>query len=503
MHRIILMLFIIIGTSFSSFSQELSIGDIQEKDVVSQSPSQESFLELSLQEVSQLALKNSLDIQIVKFDAYIKRYDLDKAQSIFDTFLNLEANYTDDQKKPASIILGTKTLQNKYKVSLEKKLPTGTLLKLEGSQERDWSNSAFVSVNPATDAKATISLSQSIGKNFFGLADRLGIKITKLDIENSDWTSLDDISEALAAAQRAYWNLALKEEELKIKRALLGEARALHDIFKEKFDVGLAEEPDVFASAANLKLRENEVLVAELERNTAKNDLLFLLNENNTDIQIKSRDTLDVSPSRISLGSALTEAIDNRRDYKRAKNYVLANKLDIILKKNSLWPEIDLEASFARNGLSTKYKKSWDGVFSEDNPELFLGIRVRIPFENRNAKADYNKAKLEKEKYFFNLKKTERLILRQLNNQVASVNTLAEEIKAYSEIVMLQEKKLEAEKKKLQYGRSSSDIVIRYEDDLLNARLSLAKTLFQYRVNLIELELAKNTLLDTYWKDKL
>lgn len=459
--------------------------------------------ELSITEVTKIALEENLDIQIAKFDAYINRLDYDRANGIFDTFLNLEASFYDNQKKSSSTFSGTKSIEESYGVSLEKKLPTGTDIKIETSQKRNWTNSSFSSVNPAYEAVAKVILTQPIGKNFFGLIDRSRIKITKLDIENSDWTSLDSIEESLASAQKAYWKLVLKEEELTIQQNMLKEAKDFYHIYTEKFKLGLAEEPDVYASQANLKLKEFDVSLAQLQRQTAKNDLLFVLNEEDTGIEIKPKDILDIFTQRVDIYTSLSGAVGNRRDYKVASNQVLSQKIDLVLKGNSLWPQIDLEASFAKNGLSNDYKTSWEGITGEDNPEVFLGITVRLPLENSEAKSDYRKAELIKEKYILNLKRTERLIFKELNNQVASLNSLSQRVRVYQEVVKLQEKKLKAEKKQFKSGRSSSDLIIRYENDLLGARLSLARSLFDYRLSLIDLDLAKNTLLSKYWQDEL
>jgi len=462
-----------------------------------------SALQLSLVEVSGLALSNNLDIQIAKLDALISRYNLDEAKSTFDTYLNMGAGYYDNQSKTPSPFLGTKSLENYYNLSLEKKLPTGTSVKIEGSNTRNWTDSSFTTINPAVEAEAKVSVTQPVGKNFFGLVDRLGIKITKLDIESSEWLSLDNIEKSLASVQKAYWELVLRQEELKIKKDILKEAEELYRIYKEKQSLGLSEDPDIFASQANVNLRKRDVLVSELRRITAKNDLLLLLNEENTDINIEPQDELDTNCGRVSLYEQLRGAIDSRRDYRIAKNQVLSKNIDLRIKRNSLWPEIDLEASYARNGLSGRYKQSWQEITDHDNPEIFLGITVRLPIENRGARAEYNKAKLEKEKSLLSLKKIERTILTELNNLVTQVNILAEEVTTLREAAVLQEKKLQAEKRRFSQGRSNSDLIIRYEEDLLQARLTLAQGLFSYRVSLIDLELARNTLLDRYWKDKI
>jgi len=58
-------------------------------------------------------------------------------------------------------------------------------------------------------------------------------------------------------------------------------------------------------------------------------------------------------------------------------------------------------------------------------------------------------------------------------------------------------------KQMLEYGRSSSDIIIRFQEDLLGARLRLEEALFSYRKAIINLERNKNTLLSKYWQGKI
>ena len=159
--------------------------------------------EISLQDVTRYALANSLDIQIAKLDAYISRTELARSYSLFDTFLNASINYANDETKQSSSFSGTKSNVRTYSLGLEKKLPTGTKLSFDAQEQRTWSDSAFVTDNPLTESSVGVSLAQSLGKNFFGLADRADIKITKLDIENAEFTSLGEIELTLAQIQIA------------------------------------------------------------------------------------------------------------------------------------------------------------------------------------------------------------------------------------------------------------------------------------------------------------
>ena len=101
------------------------------------------------------------------------------------------------------------------------------------------------------------------------------------------------------------------------------------------------------------------------------------------------------------------------------------------------------------------------------------------------------------------IKEIENTIYQQIKNQVISCNAAAEEVKFWEKIVRLEEQKLKAEVRLFDYGRSNSDLVIRYENDLYQAKLQLAEAQFNYHISMIELEVRKNSLLSRYlniWK---
>jgi outer membrane protein TolC len=230
---------------------------------------------------------------------------------------------------------------------------------------------------------------------------------------------------------------------------------------------------------------------------------MLLLNTESRGIRINPQDSLRLYGPKVDFYESLKVAIENRKDYKKAKNEIEKKGLSLSIKKNSLWPEIDLEASFARNGLAQKYKDAFQDVFKEDNPEIFVGVTIKVPLENRLAKGQYNKAKLQKARAIVELKKTERSILTEINDLVTRVNIQTGRVLTQRRVLSLQERKLNAEDKRFKFGRSSSDILIRYQEDLLNAKLAYARALFKYNLILIDLSVAQSTLLSDNWEVEL
>jgi len=460
-------------------------------------------LKLSLEEVSELALKNSLDIQIAKFDTYISRTSQDESESIFDTIFSAEISYNRDKLESASSLAATDTKETIVSLGLEKKLPTGTTLSLDATNSKTKTNSSSVTLNPYTEAKLEFSVTQELGKNFFGLADRADIKITKIDIENSQFTSLDDIEKALYAVQKSYWNLVLKSEQLAIAEDMLKEAEKLYKTYQEKREIGLVEDSEFLAIEALVKTRQSSLNIAKLEVKTAKNDLLFLLNQGSFEQDVVAKDSLFCETKEIDLYEALNNAVEARRDYKRIKNELKKNKIDLVVKKNALWPQIDLEATFTRNNIDSGRSKAWGDLASSGSDEVLFKVSFEVPLEKREARSQLRRADLEKSRFLLKFKRIERLILQEINDKVNQVSTMRSQVNLFSETVKIHRQKLDYQLKRLKSGRSDSDTLINYEEDLLKARLSLAEYLFKYRVGLIELELVQNRLLDHYWQEPL
>ncbi|MFH1363587.1 MAG: TolC family protein [Candidatus Omnitrophota bacterium] len=460
-------------------------------------------LELSLEKVTELALNNSLDIQIAKFNAYISRTGYKKVESLFDTFLNAQVSYEKDKLESASPLAASRTEEYIISAGLEKKLPSGTTVALDLSDTRTDAEGSLSTLNPYYESSIGLSLTQELGRNFFGLADRSQIALTKLDIENSDFTSLDDIETAIYNVQETYWNLVLKDERLAIAEEMLKEAGKLYQIYQNKYPLGLVEESELLAVEALVYTRKSEVEIAKLERLTAKNDLFFLINRPDFMQEVSLSESLFFPDGQASLCEALRRAIESRRDYKRIKNDLEKNDIDIIVKKNALWPQIDLEASLVRNNIDAHRARAWGNLGQDANDELFLKLTFKLPLENRQARSEQERVRLETERYLLKIKQVECRILREINNLISRINILENQAKLLGETVNIHRKKLDFQIKRLAYGRSNSDTLINYEEDLLRARLSLADNLFNYRVSLIKLDLAENSLLDKYWQEPL
>ena len=455
---------------------------------------------LSLEDITKLALSNNFDIQLVRYDAMIDESDEGIAESIYDTLFSLDVSYNNDQLKKVAAAYGTKTIDNDYNYGLSKKLPTGTTVGVDMYNNRQWTNATAASNVLTHQSTLEGSIVQELGNNFFGMQDRGGVKITLLDIENSQYTSLETIEGYLAEVQKAYWDLVLEKELVRVGEDMVSQAKSLFDMHQEKLKDGLVEIPEAIASEANYKQRKNEL---ELVRNSVSrkaNKLALMLNLREEDMIIEPTEELAIHGDVDGKAVALKQAIANRRDYKQANNDIKSKNINLSMKKNNLWPEIDLKVTFSRNGLGDHFDHSSENIIDEDNSNMFAGLTFSIPLENTKARSQLKAAKIEKSKALLNLKYIERKIAIGILDAVRDCNVYRDVALSNVDVAELQSKKLKEEESRFNVGRSNTDTLIRFQEDAIRARESAARAKYQYIASLIDLEVEKGLLLNEYWE---
>lgn len=453
---------------------------------------------LTLDEASRVAFENSFDIQLLKYDVWLARARKGLSVSMYDTIFNGEVKYRDDQSLKTSTLSGTKTVDNDYNAGLTKKLPTGTTVGVDLANNRNASNSSFVTQSVSHDSSLGVSLTQSLGKNLFGLQDRGEVKITLNEIDQSEYTSLDRMEDFLASVQKTYWELALLSEKKNIQEQMVEQARKLWDSQRNKFKDGLIEKAEMIASEANYQLRVNELKILDNQARTQANILRLMLNVEDENLSIAAADALAFADVLSAMPETLKAALENRWDLKSLKSAAEARKVRVSVEKSGLWPQIDLKASFRRNGLGDHFNKSVGNIADEDNPDLAASLLVSFPLENTKAGAQFKQAKLDKARVLVELKRLERKIVLDVTDQWRNCRMLLEVAQSQEAVAGLQTLKFEEESRRFQYGRSSIDQLIRFEEDVLTARHRAAEAKKDLLVAAVDLERKKGLLLRKY-----
>lgn len=452
---------------------------------------------VTLEECVKFSIENSFEVKLAKLDLYVAETDLMYSESVFDTFLYGGASYSEDKRQQLSVFAPDNTQTNDYYAGITKKLPTGTELKAELGDTRAWDNSAFVSKNPSHSAELFLEARQPVAKNTFGYVDRSKITLTRLAIMNTDLQTKNRIEDYVAKVEKAFWDLVYAKAALEIYDGMLKRAQKLYEVDRKNFDLGLAERVNIYASEGNLARVEAEYLIVKNNYRAAEEALKMMMNMPE-ERRISPVGELEHHYSGGSLEDCLKTAFAKRRDYKIRKRDVDIKGLNLKVKGNEKWPEIDLVASMALNGIEEKFAKAMGKTVVADNTCYYAGVEVTLPVENQEGRSQYKRAEFEKTEAIVSLKEVERNIITEVGNAYREVMALEASLIPMKKAVELESKKLGEEEKRFVTGRSSTKRIIDYQRDLLIAQLEDAKIFLRHRKADIDLARSMDTLLDKY-----
>ncbi|MBU0682949.1 MAG: TolC family protein [Candidatus Omnitrophota bacterium] len=442
---------------------------------------------VSLEECVMFSIYNSFEVQLAKLDLYVTETDLMYEEAVFDAFIYGGASYVEDKRQQLSVFAADDKQTNEYYLEITKTLPTGTELSAKWGDERSWSNTTFTTKNPAHSAELLLEAVQPVGKNFFGYVDRGKVTLAKLAIENADFEMKNKIEDFIAKVEKLYWELVFEKKSLEIFEDIFKRAEKLYESDKKNFNIGLIEKVDLYNSEANLEKRRAEFILSKNAYRRAEEDLKLAMNLSD-EKRLYPKEFLDFEYVGKDLSDCLKEAFEKRMDYKIKKKDVDILGLDLKIKENEKWPEIDLNASLAMNGVEGKFKKAVGKTTVADNTYYYAGIEVTLPVENREARSEYKRVKFEKDKAIVNLKDIERTIITEVGNSFRNIASFQASLVYFGKAVDLQSEKLAEEEKRFAFGRSSTKRIIDYQQDLLRAELENATFLLKHRKAKVDLD---------------
>lgn len=440
---------------------------------------------LTAEKVKGLALQKNIAIQIAKLEQKMGKEALPAAQSVYDTTLASELSHTQDKSARTTNIFGTETNSTAFDISLQQKVPSGTEFSLGFFNLRDSTDSAFATINPAFDSKVEISLKQPVAQNVLGFVDRKQIQMVKKELEALDGQTQSEIQTRVYEILTHYWNFYYAHHLLKHDREAVDKARDLLTAARQKEKLGLIEAIDLNAYEANLALKE----AASLE---VENYLL-------TAVEVLRRD-LDATPEIVfapgdevfshqtlsPLDETIAEAIANRPDYQALKRELEASRIKVSLEKNKRWPQINLLASFALNGVDQTYGNAIKDI-GDGHPVWLTGMELTFPLQNRFQRSELRKGELARAKKILQLRDKELEIVEQVTKKIRQTEN------AFSRLLIAlkardhQYQKLVGELKKYGQGRSDSDTVIRFQNDYIDAQRLALKSQVDYRLSQLDL----------------
>ena len=479
--------------------------------IFAQEPAQDTH-RVTLQRAIDLALENNLDIEVQEFTPQIVESDVVFEKSRFEPLFLANLNTNDSDSPTGSALVGAGQISTRtydYNFTFQQLLKTGTSYDFTFNNSRVRTNQLFSSFNPRFDSSVFLNVTQPLLRNFGLEITRAPLRIAQMDRLAADQRLRQRMMDIALQVEQAYWDLYFAIRELDVQRQSLAQAQELYENNKKQVEVGTMAPLEIVVAEAEVAAREEGIILAEAAIGNI-GDRLKVLVFGATEPAKWSRDLFPTDEPRIreiavDEEEAISRALAGNPDIKALESDLESNKLNAKLAANTLKPQLDLRGSVGYQGLGGDglllddnfppniigtlpggYTDALDSLF--DNRTWSVGFLVGIPIGNGAAEAGYIRADLTQKQAAKALENAKQQLALNVRTTLRNLQSDAKRLDAARASRVLQEKKLDAEKKKLNVGLSTNFIVLDFQEDLTSAQSAELRALVAYNKNYAQLQ---------------
>src|SRR5258707_1197454 len=251
-------------------------------------------LELTLQDAVELALENSMDIAVSRYNPWFADTDIlqteaggqpfgitgaEVRQSFANVpFLNYDPTITsqisyDDRLTPVNnpLISGTGTAQAAslsshaatYSNSVTDGFSTGTTATLAWNNTRSSSGSTFNFFNPDVSSALVVTLQQQLLNGFGRFINRRNIMIAKNNRKLADYVFEAQAITTVTSTITAYWELVFARANVEVFQQAVATSQRLYGDNKKQLEIGTMAPLDVTRAEAQLATDQQNLIIAQ------------------------------------------------------------------------------------------------------------------------------------------------------------------------------------------------------------------------------------------------
>src|SRR5437867_3203072 len=352
----------------------------------------EGKLELSMQEAVELALENSMDIVVQRYNPWFADTGILKAKaggfggttpgavfggsSANNPLLNFDPVVTtvltlDDRKSPInnpltsgtgtgiSSLAALATHTSIFNVQYAQGFATGTTFFTAWDNTRNSASLSANLFNPSVQTTIFAGFQQQL-LNGFGLDVNLrNIRIAKNNRKIADWAFTQQAITTVTNTITAYWELVFASENVKVQQQAATVAEKLYNDNKKQLEIGTMAPLDVTRAESELATDRQNLIVAQtiqlqnqqiLKNAISKNPLA----PNFVNVEVIPTD-LPQRPEAIeapSFEEAVKEAFGKRPELQEGALNLQNGEIDIKATRNALLPTATLTAQYGTVGLA-------------------------------------------------------------------------------------------------------------------------------------------------------
>ncbi len=496
-------------TSSMGFSQE-NVSKISNKPIDIELSDEAAIViggfRITLAEAIKKAIENNHDILSGKYDVAMSDTYYEKFQSKYTTYFSAGGGVSSTDYP--EMMQSTSTPKNKKEVdlsaSLTKSFSTGTTV--TGGVTNTKSKYTGLKISSTSDYRidvdannpvAFVSLEQELLKNSFGYSDRKQEQILKNTAQMQKDEIIYGLSLVVVGVIVDYWNVIVTKTQLDNSALMLQETRKVRRIIADNVNLGLAEQFEL--NYWNSLIASSEAAVTQSEQQYRDALRKFLQTVNMAgEITMQEKAILQNKVPEINSEEAIKKAYAKRADYLNAVKTLENARLQLDIDGNGALPSLKGSLTVSSMDYNDKSGESYSNTAKGKYPSYEAQVKLTYPLDDSGQKVSERNSRWKVEQAKFQLEKYGRIVKDDVTSKIEKINT---NYKLYQKA---REARIQAEIYygkmliNLRRGRLTAAVVRNSLDALVNSREQELKVLVLFNASLLEFEVAKNELFDTY-----
>lgn len=460
---------------------------------------------VTLSEAIRRAIENNHDILSGRYDVAMTDTDYQKFLSKYSAYFSAEGGVTSDEYP--------ESLYNKYGKSVKTTYGSASLAKIFSSGttvaaglKHTYSSSEYPSSTGSMTESTThnpvifASIEQELLKNAFGYNDRKMEAILKNTAQMKKDAIIYSLSLVVVGVIVDYWYVIVDKTDMDNAQLMLQETKRVRRIIADNVRLGLAEQFELNYWNSRVATSEAAVALAEQQyRNQLRKFLQAV--DMKDEITMQEKAILSNKLPVINTEEAIKIAYAKRADYQNALKSLENAKLQLQMYENEALPSLKGSVSVSsidsNESMYDSYANSSEGKY----PAFDASLKLTYPLDDSQQKVNERNSRWQVEQAKTEINKYKRVVKDDVTSKIENINT------SYKLYDKAKEARIQADiyyskmLANLRRGRFTAALVRDALDALVSSRQNELKLLVAYNASLLEFEVSKNQLFETYGID--
>ncbi len=456
-------------------------------------------VELDLADVRAAAIANNLDIRVARLDPAIARETVDEEAARFDSVFRVDARYDETDTPAATTLNATEANVQSVTPTLTKPLLTGGTVDLSLPTSRVSTDNAFTTLNPSYRSELVLRLTQPLLRGGGRAAATGALRLAGIGRSVSTVRARSSISATLIGVDRSYWELWSARRQLELRLEEFEVAKQVLEQAQRLVEAGAAAEIEITRAESGVADRVSLLLVLEQEVLRRQRELKRAMNTGDLlaadDSVLLPRSEPSPLPLELDTPSLVGVAMQTRPELLELELELLADTTRIALARNDALPQLDVSATYRRNGLGAELEGALNQIYQDEFEDYGFGLSASVPIGNNAAEARVRRALLTRMSRVLTKEARQQTITQDVLDAIERLRSDWQRIVAARQAVALNARTLDAEQRQFTQGLSTSVDVLEAAGRLAAARAEEIRSIADYELAQLALAEATGTVL--------